>query len=321
MSEYVIIADSSSDFTQDLRERFDVSDCINGVLYCPDGTSELIDVDWKSRSPEEYYSSMKEHKVLYTTAAPPIGQILEKFEKHLAEGKDILSISMSSALSSTYSNCLAAASELKDKYPERKIICVDSKRYSTCMCILLISASLHREQGMTIEENAAALEQERECIHQMGSMDDMFFLVKTGRINNFKAFFASIAGLNILADINDRGISEVLAKFKGKRDTTEAILRYAEKTVINPQDQIMFIAHSNRKEAAKMLAARVKEKFNPKEIIIKEIGIGCGAAIGPGMCAMFYTGTKISKECEEEKKIMNEIAEQIKAVKQENNNG
>lgn len=315
MSEYVIITDSSSDFTKDLRERYNVENCVSGVLYCPNGTSEPIDVDWGTRSSEEYYSSMKEHKVLYTTAAPPIGTILEEFEKHLSQGKDILSISMSSALSSTYSNCIAASKELKEKYPDRKIICVDSKRYSTCMCILLISASLHRQEGMTIEENAAALEKERECIHQMGSMDDMFFLVKTGRINNFKAFFASIAGLNILADINDRGISEVLAKFKGKRDTTEAILKYAEKTVIDPENQIMFIAHSNRKEAAEVLAQHIKDKFNPKEVIIKEIGIGCGAAIGPGMCAMFYTGTPISKDCENEKKIMNEIAEQIKSNK------
>lgn len=315
MSEYVIIPDSSSDFTKDLRERFDVPEYIHGVLYCPDGTSEAITVDWENRTSEEYYSSMKEHKVLYTTAAPPIGGILETFEKYLAQGKDVLSISMSSALSSTYSNCLSAAKELSEKYPDRKIVCVDSKRYSTSMCILVISACLKRDAGIPIEQAAAELEKERECIHQMGSMDDMFFLVKTGRINNFKAFFASIAGLNILADINDRGISEVLSKFKGKRDTNEAILKYAERTVVNPQDQIMFVAHSNRKEAAEVLAQRIKEKFSPKEVIVKEIGIGCGAAIGPGMCAMFYTGTPVSKDCENEKAIMNEIAEQIKTAR------
>ncbi len=138
MANYVILCDSSSDLTKELRDRFGVPDYIHGVIYHPDGHSELISLDWDTMTPEEFYGSMKEHKVLYSTAAPVLGDIYNTFEKYLVQGKDVLCIAMSTALSSTYANCVTAAKDLMKKYPDRKVVCVDSKRYSTSLALSLI---------------------------------------------------------------------------------------------------------------------------------------------------------------------------------------
>lgn len=312
MSDFVIIPDGSCDLHEELRNRFDIPDYLRGVLYYPDGHDEPVSLDWENMSPEEYYNSMKSKKALYKTAAPPIGEITEKYEKYLSQGKDILTITISTALSSTYNDCMLVARDLMKKYPERKIICIDSLRYSTSLALLIISAAMKKEEGCSLEEVAAYTEQEKNRIHQMGTMDDLFFLVKTGRISNFKALFGSMVGLNVLADINDKGLSQVVGKFKGKRDAFAAIIEYIRNTIENPQDQILFVAHSNRKEVAATLADMIQKEFSPKELIINDVGMHCGASIGPGLCAVFYKGAPASEGLVREKAIMDEISTKIK---------
>ncbi len=309
----MIIPDSSCDLNKELRERFDIPDITRGVLYYPDGHSELADVDWETMTPKEFYDSMKGRNVLYKTACPPGEEIIEKYEKHLKAGRDIIAPVLSTALSATYNDCSQVAKELLKKYPERRIVVIDSLRYSTSLALLVISAAMKRKEGAAFEEVVEYLEKEKYRIHQMGTMDDLFFLVKTGRVDGFKAFFGSMIGLNILADFNEKGLSEPIAKLKGKKDAFKAIIEYIDKTVENPSEQIMFIAHSNREEAAKLLAESVKERFNPKELIITEVGVSCGASIGPGLCAVFYKGAPASAGLEKEKALMDEITASIKS--------
>lgn len=307
MSDFVILSDAGCDLVKELRERFCVADYLKGVLYLPNGEETRSDLDWSFITPTEYFNSMKSKNVIYKTAAPTLGDTQELFEKYLQDGKDILSISMSSALSCTYQNCLNTAKNLEKKYPSRKIICVDSLRYSTSLALILALAGEKKKSGATIEETAEFVESVKHKVHQMGPMDDLFFLCKTGRISNFKAFFGSLVGVNPLADFNRNGLSEVLAKAKGKKSALNVTLKYIEKTIVNPEEQIIFIAHSNRKEIAKVLAEQIKEKFNPKEVIINNVGMSCGANIGPGLCAAFYLGEEISENNIKEKAIITEI--------------
>ncbi len=311
MNKFAIIPDTACDLPKELRERFGIEDYLRGTLYFPDGREELADLDWELMSPKEYYDSMKGRNMLYTTATPPLGDVMETFERNLAAGKDIMSISLSAGLSASYTNTVKIAEELMEKYPDRKIICIDSMRYSTSLALLVIDACLQREAGKTLEETADYLNKVKYTIHQTGSMDDLFFLVKTGRVTNFKAFFGQMIGLNLMADFNHKGMAEVLGKTKGPRNAIEATIRYMEDRIIDPENQIIFVAHTNREAAAELMAQRIREKFNPKEVIINSVGMACGATIGPGLCAAFYHGKPITEDLAEEKALMGSILEAI----------
>ena len=309
MSEFVIIPDTSCDLTRDLREKYNIPDYLHGILYHPDGKEELSSLDWDNISAKEYYDSMKGRKALYKTATPLVGEVYEVFEKYLKQGKDILSISLSSGLSSIYENNVKVANDLMEKYPDRKIICIDSMRYSTSLALLIIEASKKQAEGCSIEEVADYINEIKHTIHQIGSMDDLFFLVKTGRVSNFKALFGQMVGLNIIADFNEHGMSEVIGKIKGQRDAIDAFLEYIEQTAVDIENQTIFVAHTNREAAAKLLRDKIKERFNPKEIILNTVGTACGATIGPGLCAAFYRGKPTSKDMVYEKDIMAKIIE------------
>lgn len=312
MSDFVIIPDTSCDLVRPLRERFDVADYISGLVYFPDGHCENSDLDWEKYDPKWFYQSMSDKKTIYKTACAPAGDIIEVFENQLKEGNDILCITLSSALSGTYQTCEMVKNEILPKYPERKIVVVDSMRYSTALSLLVIMAATKRKEGYTLEQTAEFVEQNKHCVHQIGPMDDLFFLCKTGRISNFKAFFGTLIGINPMADFNRSGMSEVLGKFKGKKAAFDAVIKYMRKTVKNPQDQIMFVAHSNRPKAAEALKEMIIKEFNPKEVILNHVGMSCGASIGPGLCAAFYYGEEISEEMKREKEIMAEILESQK---------
>ncbi len=307
MSNFVIIPDTSSDFTKELRERFDVPAYISGVVNFPDGHSELSDLDWEKYNPKDFYESMKDKKTLYTTATPPVGNITEVFEEQLKNGNDILSISLSSGLSGTYQSCEMVAKTLMEKYPERKIVCVDSMRYSGAESLIVILASQKRASGASLEETVQFIEDNKHRVHQSGPMDDLFFLTKTGRISNFKAFFGTLMGVNPIADFNRQGMSQVLGKCKGKAAAFDTTLKYIKATIEDAENQIMIVAHSNREEAAKLLAERIKSEIGPKEIIMTNVGMSCGCSIGPGLCAAYYVGSEISENMETEQAIMNEL--------------
>lgn len=309
MYNFEIIPDSSSDFTKTLRERFGINHLICGTVYHPDGHQSRADIDWENITPKEYYNSMKGRNILYKTATPQTGEIIETFESVLNEGKDILSVSLSSALSSTYEMCKKAAKELSLKYPDRKIICVDSLRYSSAFGLLITKACEKRDAGASLEETAEYLNEIKHCIHQMGPLDDLFFCVKTGRVTNFQALFGTLIGVNSLGDFSSKGLSTVVGKVKGKKTAIESTVEYIKRTIRNPEEQIIFIGHSDREETALTLKERIMNEIKPKEIIINPIGMSCGASIGPGLCAVFYLGDKIT---DKENDIFDEVLNSIK---------
>ncbi len=307
MDNFVIIPDSSCDVPKAIREKYGIKDYLNGFVYFPDGHSEYVDYDWEKYDPVEFYESMRDKKVNYKTAYAPMGDILATFEKNLKAGKDIICITLSSALSGTYQSCEMAKKELLEKYPDRKIICIDSLRYSLAATLLVIMAAKKREEGCTIEETARYVEENKYHIHQMGSMDDLFFLCKTGRITNFKAFFGTLMGINAMADFSRQGMAEVVGRVKGKKTALDAIINYMKETIINPSEQTIFIAQSNRQAAAELLRDMIIKEFSPKEVIIAPLGMSSGVSIGPGLCAAFYYGEEITEGLVREKEIMNDF--------------
>ncbi len=307
MSDFVIIPDTSCDLIKPLRERFGIDDYISGLVYFPDGHCEKSDLDWERYDPKWFYESMSDKKTSYKTALAPAGDIVEIFEKHLKAGKDILSITLSSALSGTYQTCEMLSKKLLEQYPERKIICIDSMRYSTALSLLVIEAAIKRSEGLTLEETAQYIEENKHKVHQIGPMDDLFFLCKTGRISNFKAFFGTLMGVNPMADFNRQGLAQVIGKFKGKKAAFNAVVAYMKETIENPSEQIIFVAHSNRLAAAEVLRDMIIQEFAPKEVIINDVGMSCGVSVGPGLCAAFYWGKEISENMEKETAIMQQI--------------
>lgn len=304
---FVIIPDSACSMTEELRNRFHIPDYVRTRVTFPDGTEHQTDLDWSEISADDYYASMAEKKAIYKSGTAGLEQSIALYEKYLKEGTDIIALTLSSGLSANYGLAVKACESLREKYPERTIYVIDSKRYSAAIAAMIVKADELKEAGKSVDEVAKWLEENKNRFHQMGPMDDLFFLCRTGRINNFKAFFGTLVGVNSLGDLNRNGMSDILGKVKGKPKAIRATIDYVKRTIEDPEDQIVFITHSYRSETAQELKRLVEEEIRPKEIIMNRVDMSCGANVGPGLAAVFYYGKEISEDLAEEKKIMEEI--------------
>ncbi|MBR2821574.1 MAG: DegV family protein [Clostridiales bacterium] len=305
MADYVLLTDSSTDLTKDLRERFGVDDYLPGNITFPDGHTEDSTLDWESISPQDFYTSMSKDS-MYTTGIKNIEVQEAFFEKYLKEGKDILNISLSHALSNTYDMCRKAAANLQEKYPERKIIVVDSLRYSGGDGLLVSFAGEMKKAGKSIDEVAEWLENNKQKCHQTGTVDDLKFLAKMGRCSNVSAFMGSLINIKPLAEFNRDGMNQIITKVTGYKKLFTAMIEYMKAT-IEPEPKRIFVSHSYRKAQWLQLQELIKEEFPSAEIIPTTVNMANGSSIGPGMVVTFYMGKEISEGLVEETKILEEI--------------
>ncbi len=303
MSDYLIVADSSCDLEKSLRDKYGIAEkYIKGWLVYPDGRTELADLDWNNIDPDSYFNAMKDKKYMMKTSMADPADLRGLINGYASEGHDMLIITLSSGISGTFSATSIAAREAEEKYPGRKIMVIDSKRYSTAQGLLTIYAAQLRNEGKTIEEAYEILNQKKNELHQMGFVDDLFFCNRMGRVSGTAAVMGTLVGVKPLADFGyDNGLSTVIGKTRGYKNAMAAIIEYMRETGKDLENQVVFVGHAVRRELAEQLRDRIIKEFGCKEVYISHVGQSCGTSIGPGFLAAFYFGGPMSKDNTEEK--------------------
>jgi len=309
-NNYAIVSDIVCDLPKDLQDRFGIDGTLKGYISTPEAEDTEARLDLSDAELDAFYKSLKANPNGYKTAALGVEAVTSYFETFLREGRDILALCISSKISVTYNVMTCAAKQLLEKYPERKIAVVDSRKYSSALGLLVIKAAELRASGLSLTENAEKLETIRKTVHQMGSVDDLLWIASRGRISHAKAFFGTIAGIKAMGDFDTDGMVTPLAKVSGYKKAHQVAVEYIKKTIKAADEQIIFVAHSARREQAEILAKLIKEQIKPREVIICNIYPMNGVNIGPGLCAAYYLGTEIT-DLQREKEIINEVISKL----------
>ena len=308
MSDYVILADSCMDLSAEQRKQYKVEKPVPGSIVYPDGTDHQADIDWEEISFEDFYHRL-DKKENFKTGLPNQYLIGERVEEYFKEGKDIIAVTLSSGMSGTYNSFLLTKREMEEKYPGRHLYVVDSKRYSGGISILCVLASLNRDKGMSAEENFKYLEEKKLCLHQVGIIDNLFFLQRSGRISKAKAFFGTMAGVKPMADFsNETGMPAVLGNARGYKASYKIVEEMIKALLTKEEPQLMVCVHSIREEQCDKFI-EIAQGVAPKATILKgRMGQSNGVNVGPGLAAIFFFSDKpVSKDCEEERKLLASI--------------
>ena len=214
------------------------------------------------------------------------------YEKILDEGKDVLAIIMSSGISGTYQSAKIAADNIREIYPERQIIVVDSLAASIGQGLLVYYAAQMKNEGKSIEETADWLYKNRlKMVHQF-TVDDLFFLKRGGRLSGGVAIIGTVLQIKPVLHVDDEGHLITQEKMKGRKKSLNRIAELMKDNIINPEEQIVAICHGDCIEDAEYLAKKVRELYPVKDIIINMLDPAVGAHSGPGTIALFYLGNK-----------------------------
>lgn len=293
---YAIVSDSTCDLSNEIRAKYDIDYVY--MNYVIDEKEYPAMLDWQYHSPKEFYDLMRKGTRITTTQVPR-EVFLNKFTSYLKEGKDVIYISCSSALSGSYNLATLIAKELSEEFPQNKVYCIDSLISSFGQGGLAIMASQMRADGKTAEEVASFLSDNRLRMNQAGTVESLEYLRRAGRVKASKAFFGNLFGVKPIIISDVVGQNYAFKKAKGALNAKLAIAEHLAEAVENPEDQILYISHADNEEAALQLEAIIRERIPFAGSHIGYIAPIVGSCVGPGTIIAFCYGKEVTIKGEE----------------------
>ncbi len=270
--DYVILTDSTTDISQEIADEIDVK--VWPMQFELDGLTYRNFPDEREMKSDEFYDIMRKGKM------PKTSQInVVDFCEYFSEG-----------LSGTYNNSLIAIEELKGRYPDRKIISVDSLAASMGEGLLVYLAAQQKKKGMGLEELAKWVEDNRLHLCHWFTVDDLHHLKRGGRVSPATAIVGSALNIKPVLHVDDEGHLINMSKVRGRKASLNAMVDQMVETYTDQFDTVM-ICQGGCRDDAEYLAGEVKKRVKGvKKIIMGNIGPVIGAHAGPGVLALFFYG-------------------------------
>ena len=285
MNEYVLFTDSACDLKPEILNEW-------GVGY--DELTFRFDTEDKSylnfeMPTGEFYEKMKGGAVAKTAAINP-DTFIASFEKILKEGKDILHLAFSSGLSTTYNSARIAAESLKESYPERKIIVIDTLAASAGQGLLVYLAKKKKDEAATLEENAEYVKSLIFKLCHWFTVDDLVYLKRGGRISALSYIVGNAIGIKPVLHVDNEGHLVSVQKVRGRRTAIDTIVKKYEELADDKEGATLYISHADCERDVKIFADAIKAKFGNDVDLVTDVGPVIGAHAGPGTLAVFFIG-------------------------------
>jgi len=290
MSDYVITCCSTADLPLEyMRKREIPFVCFHFTM----NGKEFEDDLGQSMPFDKFYAEIAAG-AMPTTSQVNVSQFVAFFEPFLTQGKDLLHISLSSGLSGSFNSAVIAREQLLQKYPDRKIVIIDSLGASSGYGLLVDSAIDRMESGSTLEEVQTWVEENKLTIHHWFFSTDLTHYKRGGRISAASAFMGGLLNICPLMNMDHLGRLIPREKIRGKKQVIRAIVEEMEQHAQGGLEYSgkCFISNSACMEDARAVADVVEEKF-PRlngKVMINSVGTVIGSHTGPGTVALFFFG-------------------------------
>ena len=288
MADYVITTDSNSDVLPEfIRE--------NDLTIIPQYYSfgDTVYGDELNMPPHEFYETMRNGELPKSQANNP-AVIRERFEKILKEGKDILHIAFSSALSGSCNNVVVTANELLEDYPDRKIRVFDSLNASLGEGVSVYRAVELWKAGKSMDEVYDILTEERDHINVSFTVNDLNHLQRGGRVSKTTAVVGSLVNIKPILKVTAEGELKSDGTVRGRKKSLKTLVSRMEATLDLEQygtDRMVAVLHGDCIDEAKNVADMVKE-LGFTNVIINDVSPSIGTHAGPGVVGLVHYGQK-----------------------------
>jgi DegV family protein with EDD domain len=289
MRDYIIMTDSCCDMSAELADELELA--VLPLSLQMEGATYRNYLDGREIGFKDFYARIR-GGALATTSAVSVGQFEDAMRPILADGKDILCISFSSALSTTYQSATIAADSMREEFPDANIQVVDSLCASLGQGLFVYLCAQQKKAGKTLEEVYAYAEETKGRVCHRFTVDDLNHLKRGGRISAATALFGTMMSIKPVLHVDDQGRLINVGKARGRKASLLALVDRMEETAIDPKNQTVFISHGDCLEDAQFVADEVRRRFGTEDIRINYVGPVIGNHSGPGTMALFFLGTE-----------------------------
>ncbi|MBR2303685.1 MAG: DegV family protein [Ruminococcus sp.] len=281
---YRLYSDSTCDLSKDLLDGMDVK--ILDLTYEVDSTTYVGD----EMSMKVFYDKMRNGSMTKTSQISPA--VYEAaFEEEIKNGYDILYLAFSSGLSGSYNGACIARDTLLEKYPEAKIVCIDSLCASTGEGLLLIKADRKKKEGLDIDALAEWLEANKLHLCHVFTVDDLKYLKRGGRVSAAAAIAGSVLGIKPILHVDNEGHLIPIGKIRGRKQSINKLVELVSEKVGGWENKEVAICQGDCMEDAEYAAQLMRDRLGSETIVhICYTGPVIGAHSGPGTLALFFMG-------------------------------
>lgn len=286
MSDYVITTDSNSDVLPEFIKENDVT--IIPQYY---SFGDTVYGDELNMPPHEFYETMRKGELPKSQANNP-AVIRDKFEKILKEGKNILHIAFSSALSGSCNNVVMTANELLEDYPDRKIMVFDSLNASLGEGVSVYRAVELWKEGKSMEEVYDILMEERDHVNVSFTVNDLYHLQRGGRVSKTTAVVGSLVNIKPILVVTSTGELKSDGTVRGRKKSLKTLVARLEESLdldSYGKDRMVAVLHGDCIDDAKAVADMVKE-LGFTNVIINDVSPSIGTHAGPGVVGLINYG-------------------------------
>ena len=281
---YQIITDSCCDFTKQQYTDLKLKYVPLTLIY--KGTEQAGFTE-----PEElhdFYNGIRAGEMPTTSAVNPQAWAA-LMEESLQEGKDVLCLTFSSGLSTTHQSAVIAAEELREQYPQRKIFVVDTLCAALGQGLLVWFACRKRDEGLSLEELTAWVEEHKLNICHWVTIDDLGHLKRGGRVSAATALVGGMLNIKPIIIMDEQGKLATVGKCRGRKTAMEQLVKKLRED--GTDVQTIFIGHGDCPEDAAALEALCRAKCPAvKNVLTGHVGGVIGAHTGPGVLVVFFMG-------------------------------
>lgn len=253
------------------------------------GDNEIEDDLGQTLDYKEFYKQIRNGE-MPKTAQVNAYTFEEEFEKLVKEGKEIIYIAFSSALSGTYNSACIAKGFIEEKYPEADITIIDSKCASMGLGLLVYYANEMLKSGKSKDEIIKWVEDNKLKLNHWFTVEDLNHLYRGGRVSKTAATVGGLLNIKPVMHVDDEGRLTPVFKVKGRKKSITALFNKVEEMIVNPEEQVIFISHGDCLEEAEILKAKILEKIKVKDVVLNFVGPAVGSHSGPGTLAVFFIG-------------------------------
>ena len=286
MADYVITTDSNSDVLPEFIKE-------NNLTIIPQYYSfgDTVYGDELNMPPHEFYETMRKGELPKSQANNP-AVIREKFEKILKEGKNILHIAFSSALSGSCNNVVMTANELLEDYPERKIMVFDSLNASLGEGVSVYRAVELWKEGKSMEEVYDVLMEERDHVNVSFTVNDLYHLQRGGRVSKTTAVVGSLVNIKPILTVTAAGELKSDGTVRGRKKSLKTLVSRLEESLdleSYGKDRMVAVLHGDCIDDAKAVADMVKD-LGFTNVVINDVSPSIGTHAGPGVVGLINYG-------------------------------
>ena len=275
---YTLFTDTDTDITPEIAKKYGYK--LISMPYTIEGKEIYPYVDFKEFDYHEFYNRLRKGVIPTTSALSPVNYI-EYFEPEFKKGLDILYVHFSAAMSGTFNALRLALEELKEKYPERTVYCIDTKGITLGSYNICLSIGEMYKAGKSIEEIQSWAEEEVDKYAVYFYADDLKFFGKSGRVSGFAAFMGNIIGLKPIIFMDSDGVMKTKAKCRGRAQSLNKLLDYVDELQEDMRNHRVIIAHADCEDIAMELTDLFKKRFGDDinieyDVVNPTAGSHCG---------------------------------------------